>query len=227
MSELPFRYDPAHTALVVVDVQNDFCSPDGSLGIRGADTSAAVAMVPRLVTLIDAARAAGTPVIFIQTIHDETNDTQEWLGRIDAGPGTERPGITCRTGSWGGEFYGVVPEPTDHIVIKYRYSAFVGTNLNILLRTLGVRSVLFTGVATEICVESSLRDGLFNEYFVSLVPDCSASYSQAAHNASIDVVARQFGTIVTGTELAELWAGIPAADSAVDPAASAPELASA
>jgi ureidoacrylate peracid hydrolase len=206
MTNFPFRYDPAHTALIVVDVQNDFCSPDGSLAGVGNDVSAAVEMVPRLQGLIENARAVGMPVVFIQTIHDETNDSPQWLGRVDAGPGTERPGITCRTGSWGGEFYEVAPQPGDHVVIKYRYSAFIGTNLEILLRTLGVQSLLFTGVATEICVESSLRDGLFADYWVSLVEDCAASYSQAAHDASVSVVGTQFGTVTTSTELASIWA---------------------
>ena len=69
MNQIPFRYDPAHTALIVVDVQNDFCSPEGSLAKVGNDVSAAVTMVPRLQRLIDAARAAELPVIFIQTLH--------------------------------------------------------------------------------------------------------------------------------------------------------------
>jgi nicotinamidase-related amidase len=210
MSEIPFRYDPAHTALIVVDVQNDFCHPEGSLGKIGNDTSAAVEMVPRLVNLIDEARAAGVPVIFIQTIHDESNDSPQWLNRHGDGPGQQRAGITCRTGTWGGELYEVAPLPNENIVIKYRYSAFIGTNLDIVLTTLGIRSLLFTGVATEICVESSLRDGLFAEYFVSLVEDCAATYNREAHAASVRVVEKNFGTVVTSDQLAGLWQSVPA-----------------
>jgi nicotinamidase-related amidase len=205
VSETPFRYDPAHTALIIVDVQNDFCHPEGSLGKIGNDTSAAVDMVPRLVALIDAARAAEMPVIFIQTIHDETNDSPQWLSRHSSGPDETRAGITCRTGTWGGEFYGVAPLPEENVVLKYRYSAFIGTNLNIVLTTLGVKSLLFTGVATEVCVESSLRDGLFAEYYVSLVEDCAATYSKAAHDASVRVVGKSFGTVVTSEYLTGLW----------------------
>ncbi|MDQ1576471.1 MAG: ureidoacrylate peracid hydrolase [Microbacteriaceae bacterium] len=210
MSDIPFRYDPAHTALIVVDVQNDFCHPEGSLGKIGNDTSAAVEMVPRLVKLIDEARAAGVPVIFIQTIHDETNDSPQWLNRHGDGPGEKRSGITCRTGTWGGELYEVTPLPGENIVIKYRYSAFIGTNLNIVLTTLGIRSLLFTGVATEICVESSLRDGLFAEYYVSLVEDCAATYDRDAHAASVRVVESSFGTVVTSDQLAGIWQSVPA-----------------
>jgi nicotinamidase-related amidase len=206
MSKIPFRYDPAHTALIVVDVQNDFCHTEGSLAKVGNDTSAAVEMVPRLVKLIDEARAVGLPVIFIQTFHDETNDSPQWLDRHASVPGgNRRGGITCRTGSWGSEFYGVKPRPDENVVIKHRYSAFIGTNLNILLTTLGIKSLLFTGVATEVCVESSLRDGLFAEYYVSLVDDAAASYSQAAHDASVRVVGKQFGTVVKGEYLSTLW----------------------
>jgi len=207
MSDFPYRYDPAHTALIIVDVQNDFCSPQGSLAtLAGSDVSAAVEMVPRLVGLIDAARRAGMPVIFIQTIHDETNDTPQWLGRHSGEPdGDVRAGITCRTGSWGAEFYDVAPLPGEIVVNKYRYSAFAGTNLQIVLKTLGVESLLFTGVATEVCVESSLRDGLFAEYYVSLVEDCAASYSVEAHDASVRGVARNFGTVVTSEYLASIW----------------------
>jgi ureidoacrylate peracid hydrolase len=205
MTEIPFRYDPARAALIVVDVQNDFCSPDGSLAGVGNDVSAAVDMVPRLVKLIDDARAASMPVIFIQTFHDETNDSPQWLNRRSE-DGANRTGITCRTGSWGAEFYAVEPLPGDIVVNKYRYSAFAGTNLQIVLKTLGVESLLFTGVATEVCVESSLRDGLFAEYYVSLVEDCAATYSREAHDASVRVVGSNFGTVVTGEYLAGLWA---------------------
>ena len=212
MTDYPFRYDPAHAALIVVDVQNDFCSPRGSLAtLTGADVSAAVDMVPRLVGLIDAARSVGLPVVFIQTIHDETNDTPQWLNRHVGEPdGSKRGGITCRTGTWGAEFYGIAPLPGEIVVQKYRYSAFAGTNLDIVLKTLGARSLLFTGVATEVCVESSLRDGLFAEYYVSLVEDCAATYSAEAHAASVRGVAKNFGTVVTSAELAATWAAAPA-----------------
>lgn len=206
MTEVAFRYDPAHTALIVVDVQNDFCAPGGALASTGEDVSPAVDMVPRLARLIAAARSAGVPVIFVQTTHDETTDTRAWLDRLHAQPGGQRTGIICRTGTWGGEFYGVAPEPGEIVVTKHRYSAFVGTNLDIVLRSLGIRSLMFTGVATEVCVETSLRDGLSAEYYVSLVSDCAASYSAEAHDASVSGVARSFGTVITGDELATRWA---------------------
>jgi len=96
-----------------------------------------------------------------RTTHDESNDSVVWLNRHAAGPGEVTTQGTCRTGSWGAEFYEVAAEPGETVITKHRYSAFVGTSLDLTLRTIGVESLLFTGVATDVCVESSLRDGLF------------------------------------------------------------------
>jgi nicotinamidase-related amidase len=207
---MPFRYDPSHAALVVIDVQNDFCDPDGAVAGRGADVTAVGLMVPRLAALIEAARAASVPVIFVRTTHDETDDTEAWLARYSQEPEQAPPGVICRTGSWGAEFYGVAPEPGEIVITKHRYSAFVGTSLDMTLRTLGVRSLLFTGVATEVCVESSLRDGLSAEYLVSLVADCAATYSTQAQDASVDVVSHSFGVVTSSAELATTWRGVAA-----------------
>ena len=205
MPEVPFRYDPSHTALVIIDVQNDFCSPAGSLAGLGFDVSAAQRIVPRLLELVTVARRIGLPVFFVRTLHDGTTDSPEWLGRVGDGPGTERTGLTCRTDTWGSEFFEIKPGPGEPVVTKNRFSAFVGTNLDLILRTRGIRSLLFTGVTTETCVESTLRDGLFRDYYVSLVEDCAASYDKDAHTASVNIVANNFGTVVLSGQLLNFW----------------------
>ena len=209
MSSVPFRYDPARCALIVIDMQNDFCSPDGSLAQRGFDVTVPVAMAPRLDRLIASARTAGVRVIFVRTLHDETTDTPQWLGRIGEGPDAARTGITCRTGTPGAGYYAVPPQDGDVVITKNRFSAFVGTNLDLTLRSLGIDSLLFTGVATEVCVESSLRSALFHEYWVSLVEDCAATYSRTAHDASVSVVAQNFGTVITAEKLESFWTALP------------------
>jgi ureidoacrylate peracid hydrolase len=204
------RIAPGTTALVVVDVQNDFCDPDGACGQRGSDTSAAVAMVPRLVQLIDEARAAGVLVVFIQTTHDETTDSPAWLARRgDVEAGAPVPVSTCRTGTWGAEFYVVEPTAADRVVIKHRYSAFAGTSLDLVLRTAGVGSILVTGVATNICVESTLRDGLFLDYHVTLVEDCSAAYDERHHDMTVETVEKFFGVVASADEIAAAWSRSP------------------
>lgn len=210
MDSIPFRYDPQRCALVVIDMQNDFCSPDGALARCGFDVTAAVAMAPRLAGLIASARAAGVQIVFVRTLHDETTDTPQWLGRVGDGPDAARTGLTCRPDTAGAEFYGVAPQDADAVVVKHRFSAFVGTDLDDVLRSRNIESLLFTGVATEVCVESSLRSALFHEYWVSLVEDCAATYSPAAHDASVAVVAQNFGTVVTAEKLRALWSAAPA-----------------
>lgn len=205
MPEVPFRYDPIHTALIVIDVQNDFCSQAGSLARQGFDVTAAQEIIPRLRELVIVSRRVGLAVFFVRTLHDQSTDSPQWLGRVGDGPGTERTGLTCRTGTWGSDFFEIQPEPGEPVVIKNRFSAFVGTNLDLLLRTRGIRSLLFSGVTTETCVESTLRDGLFREYYVSLIEDCAASYNQEAHAASANIVANNFGTVIRSSELLQFW----------------------
>jgi ureidoacrylate peracid hydrolase len=202
--DISFRYDPKRAALIVIDVQNDFCDPAGALGSVGVDLAAVQAMVPRLISLIEAARAASMPVIFVKTNHDETTDSEVWLGHHDANRAFDPRGAVCRPHTWGSEFYRIDPGG-DRVVVKSRYSAFVGTTLDVQLRTLGVESLLFTGVTTETCVESSVREGLFHEYHVSLVEDCCASYDLATHDASVRVIGQHFGTVIGSAELAGRW----------------------
>jgi ureidoacrylate peracid hydrolase len=202
--DVSFRYDPKRAALIVIDVQNDFCDAAGALGVVGVDVSAVQAMVPRLLSLIEAARAVSMPVVFVKTNHDESTDSEVWLGHHDANRAFDPRGAVCRPDTWGSEFYRVEPR-ADRVIVKSRYSAFVGTTLDLQLRTLGVESLLFTGVTTETCVESSVREGLFHEYHVSLVEDCCASYERATHEASVRVIGQHFGTVIGSAELGDSW----------------------
>ncbi|NCT91265.1 cysteine hydrolase [Cellulomonas sp. APG4] len=208
-TSVPSRFAPGRAAVVVVDVQNDFCDPAGACGQRGSDTTAAVAMVPRLERFLDEARAAGVLVVFIQTTHDETTDSPAWLGRRgDPVPGASGPVQTCRTGSWGAEFYRVAPQEGEPVVVKHRYSAFAGTDLEVVLRTAGVDSLLLTGVSTNVCVESTLRDGLFAEFHVTLVEDCAASYEEAAHAMTVQNVEKYFGLVARSDEIGAGWSAL-------------------
>ncbi|GAA3752504.1 pyrimidine utilization protein B [Microbacterium kribbense] len=206
MPETPFRYDPSHAALVVIDVQNDFCHAQGAVARLGSDVTAVEQMVPRLVALIETARTTSVPVIFVRTTHDSTDDSVAWLSRNAQEPDDAPEGVICRTGSWGAEFYSIAPQPGEIVVTKHRYSAFAGTSLDLTLRTLGVRSLIFTGVATEVCVESSLRDGLSADYLVSLVADGAATYGADAQAATVGAVSRSFGTVTSCSELTAVWA---------------------
>ena len=198
------RFMPEKTALIVVDVQNDFCHPEGVSAQKGHDVSAAVEMTPRLRILLERARSTGMKIVFIQTTHDLSVDSVVWNTRAgDVDPAPYQP--NCATGSWGAEFYEVGPETGDTVVIKHRYSAFAGTDLDVVLKTAGVESLLFTGVATNVCVESTLRDGLFLDYNVTLIEDCCAAYSPDLHEGTVKNVQGTFGAVITSALLAAMW----------------------
>jgi ureidoacrylate peracid hydrolase len=198
---IPELLDPTKAAILVVDVQNDFCHPAGSAGKAGSDTSAAMAMIPRLQGLLDAAREVGTKVIFIQTIHTEETDSEAWIGRHDV------PRLICRKGTWGAEFTSVAPEAGEPVVVKHRYSAFINTRLDSVLRTLKVETIIATGVATNVCVESTARHGFMLDYHLVFVGDCSAAYNQALHEGSLENMRRNFGTVLNHHEIIAHWLG--------------------
>ena len=168
LRSLKERCDPRLAALLVVDVQNDFVSPEGSAGKRGEDVSGALAMMPNLLALIEAARRVALTIVYIRTTHSEWTDTPSWIYRSSQKSGLS----TCREGTWGADFYeGISPQASERVVIKHRYSAFINTDLNTVLKARGIQSVLVCGVATNVCVETSARDAYMFDYYVTVIDD--------------------------------------------------------
>jgi ureidoacrylate peracid hydrolase len=185
-----------------VDVQNDFCDRNGVFGKAGNDLSMVDAMLPRLSTLIESARAAGVTVIFIQAIYDPEFLFPAWHER-NARLGFETP--RCIDGSWGADYYQVAPQAGDIVIRKHRYSAFVDTELDAVLRSRRIETVVTTGVATNICVESTARDAFMKGYYVVLPQDAAAAYSEQQHKASLASIAIGFGVVTQVSDLLTEW----------------------
>lgn len=200
MTELAEKIHPKHTVLLVVDMQNDYCHPEGALARHSSGISSIEVMVPRLIALIEAARQAGTKIIFVQTTHDEWTDSpaRNALQRF-------KSMYICRTGSWGAEFYGVSPQPDDHIVTKHRYSAFVNTSLNLTLRSMGVQTLVVTGVTTHVCVDCTVRDGFQRDYFIVVPADCTATFNPQLQEATLANMERYYGDVTASDEIAQVW----------------------
>ena len=199
------RIDPASTALVVVDVQNDFALPQGVCGQVGDDISPVVPMIAKLKTLIDAARDARMLIVFVRTIYDEP-----FLSPALAEQYLRRgyPNSICLTGSRGAEFYdgiGPLNEPNEILVTKHRYSAFWGSSVDLVLRTNGIRTLVLTGIATEVCVKSTARDAFFRDYQVVVPEDCVGSYSEERQRAAMIVIARSFGVVTSSADIIPVW----------------------
>jgi ureidoacrylate peracid hydrolase len=193
-------------ALLVVDVQNDFCHPDGLFGRRGFDLSAVHRAIDRLERVLPRAREVGVPIVFIQLIHDAVTNSDAWRGR------NEHPQAdACVVGTWGAELYRLKPTSSDAIVAKRRYSPFVGTDLEYVLRAARRRSLLVTGVATNICVEQTLRDGFMRDYHVALIEDCAGAYSSKSHSSTIENVKSFLGRVVDAETVLNCWQQQPLA----------------
>jgi ureidoacrylate peracid hydrolase len=200
MKTLPELIAPAKTAVIVVDVQNDFCAAEGALGKAGAPTAAAMEMIPNLQRLLAGARAAGAPVIFIQTIHEAATDSSAWTWRMAGSVGN-----CCRKNTWGAEFTDVGPVGDEPVVIKHRYSAFINTRLESVLRTLKVENLIMTGVSTNVCVESTARQGYMLDYNIVFLSDCTAAYSQEEHEGALYNMRSHFGVVATADDVIKLW----------------------
>jgi ureidoacrylate peracid hydrolase len=210
-TELSELVDPAHTALVVVDMQRDFCVPGWAFDKLGVDISMYPPMVPRLARLIEGARAARVPVVYIQmtVLPNRASESPAQIRfnlRLHlASHGEGEPLQYTLDGSEGQAILDeLAPVEGDLVVKKYRSSGFWGTNLDLLLRSNGVQSVVITGCTTEGCVESTARDALFNDYYVVVAEDCVASDDREQHDASMLLMRHRFD-IASTDEILGVW----------------------
>ena len=106
---------------------------------------------------------------------------------------------------WNGDFYRLRPLPNEAIVSKHRYGAFESTDLDVVLRAKGIRCVVMTGVATNVCVETTARQAFMRDYYVVFTNDCTATYTQADHDATLRNIDHYFGQVVSGEEVIACW----------------------
>jgi ureidoacrylate peracid hydrolase len=221
LTTLREKVEPARAALIVIDVQNDFCAVGGMMSNEGFDVSEAQKAAARLPRLLTTARSAGALVVFVRNIYSTDAEfssmnrnkpaniylSDAWLeqaARKRKGSYTRRP--VCTAGSWEGDFYGDVrPLPGEPIVTKHRYSAFYNTDLDSILRSNGIRTIVLTGVATNVCVETTAREGFVRDYYIVLVSDGTATYAAEDHQATLRNVDRFFGEVATIADIVGLW----------------------
>ncbi|MGD9987266.1 cysteine hydrolase family protein [Pseudonocardia sp.] len=179
------------TALVVIDVQNDYCHPDGvfaGAGLRVADLDG---LVERITALVAAARAGGRPVVWVRMEWDD--DAQVGL-LAERSPFLAATGL--RSGTWGAELVaGLEPRPGDTVVRKRRFSAFHDTTLDEVLAGLGATTIVVAGVRTDFCVESTVRDAFFRDLRVVVASDAVAGYVDDLHSNSLRLMGTVFAEV--------------------------------
>ncbi|ARJ44127.1 pyrimidine utilization protein B [Pantoea alhagi] len=176
-------FPPAQTALIVVDMQNAYATPGGYLDLAGFDVSATQPVIENIAVAVQAARAAGIQIIWFQNGWDP-----QYVEAGDAGSPNyhksnalktmrKQPQLQGKLLAKGGWDYALVdrlqPQPGDIVLPKPRYSGFYHTPLDGMLRSRNIRHLVFTGIATNVCVESTLRDGFFLEYFGIVLEDAT------------------------------------------------------
>lgn len=198
---------PGRTALLVVDVQNDFAHADGVMGRFGVDLSSVDAAVDRTQELLAAAHAAGVQVFLVRLQTTAARDSRAAnLRRARMGRSVPEELRVCREGRWGADFYRIAPAPGDIEVAKWRYSSFGGTGLDMQLRALQLDTLVVCGLTTECCVETTVRDAFALDFHVFVVADASTAYDRAMHEMSIRSMVQNFAIRLESPAIVAAWA---------------------
>jgi nicotinamidase-related amidase len=224
LRSLEQRVAPAHTALVLIDVQNDFVSAGGATGRREPMplVDAAAARIP---VLLDSARAAGCTVVHVQAEYGQhvrgvgspyrfpsskTREGAVWsLSATEIDEDQQFPPTeveVCLPRSWGSELIAEVrPLPGELRVTKHRFSAFIDTPLEVMLRSRGIRTVIFAGVTTNCCIESSVRDASMLDFHVVVAEDAVGTKNSvmALHDASLEQMRTYFALVEPVARIAQ------------------------
>ena len=180
---LTLEFKKEKSVLLIIDMQNAFVSSKGSLGTMGLDTSRVVKAIEPIKNLAEEFRKAGRPVIYIQHTHRPDGLDYGLISKVF--PPLDGIGH-CIDGTWDQEIIEELkPQDNDIIVKKHRFSAFYGTQLENVLHSLDAETLVVTGISTNICVESTVRDAFYRDYNVFVPADATGAFTEAEENASI------------------------------------------
>ena len=179
----PILIDAASTAVVVIDMQNAYASPGGYVDLAGFDIAGAAGVIGRVSQVLTTAREAGIQLVYLQNGWDAdyveagTPGSPNWHKSNALKTMRKRPELAGKLLARGGWDYDLVdaraPQPGDIRIHKTLYSAFFNSQLDSMLRARGIRTLIFVGIASNVCVESTLRDAFHLEYFAVMLSDAT------------------------------------------------------
>jgi ureidoacrylate peracid hydrolase len=213
--QLGKRY--VNLALVVVDMQNGFVSPEGSYGKLGMNISHYRSIIPKIRELIDFCRKVGIPIFYTEAVREASGiDLLTHVHILLPKSREETHNVPiCIRGTWDGNTIDELkPTDEDHLIIKRRDGAFQDTELRMWLQSLGVNTLIFCGVDTSICVETSLREAFNLGYDVMLISDATASGDQQHYKTTLERVGNYYGIALNFDRFKKMIDGMRRIDAA-------------
>ncbi len=202
VTRLSDQIDPRHTALLMVDMQNDFASDEGIFVKDWGKTNRWIkAVIPQCHRLLAVAREADLAVIHLRVINDVLRNPVSWHNFWG-------PPSCVLEGTWGAEFVDELQPSEDEVVItKYTYDGFVGTQLDSILKKIGVKTLVFAGADSDVCVRDTAAHGFALGYTPVLAGDAAAADNEIAHAGVLQSFAEHYGKVVSSREIAAVWRG--------------------
>ena len=208
LAELPL--DPRTTALLAVDLQNDFCKPGGFFDAAGHDVSTCEAGIEPTARVVEAARSLGLPVVWTKSVNPSPPPYRLPPLRFRAPRESDgfRDGVggsDCFVpGTWGNAIVDeLVPEPDELVIEKPRYDGFYATGLEDELRCRGVDTVAIGGVTTNCCVDTTARSAFIRGFEVIVLADCVAAFGNEwdLHEAALKNLALLFAVVASAEDV--------------------------
>jgi ureidoacrylate peracid hydrolase len=184
------------TALLVVDMQNDLCHPDGFYGGRGRPVERLYAVHGAIAVLLEEARRDGLPIVYTKEIFNER--LPDLISRHALKPDVIGDVRGLRPGSWGAAIIDeLAPRDEDFIIEKPDYSAFYETQLTTLLKRLQIRTLIITGILTHACLLHTVFDAFVRDFDVIVVSDTVASYEEELSAAALSIIDALLGPVIS------------------------------
>ncbi len=195
--------NPQHTALVIVDAQNDFVHGRGKTGpAPGRALNANQIMVAQLGKFIKACRRVGVPTFWIVTHHGRDIDLPAYKARMARRGG----GPNCLEGTPGAQLVrGMRPQEGERIFVKHGYDGFTGNDLDICLQNRGITTLIMSGNATDICVDATMKHGFHLGYYIVVGSDITSTLTAGVQDIYLKSFQEQYGLVASSKEIAKIW----------------------
>ncbi len=202
VTEVSDQIDPSHTALLMVDMQNDFIDDEGIFVKEWGKTNELIKpIIPQCRSLLAAARAADVATIHVRVINDLLRNPVSWHNFWG-------PPSCVIEGTWGAEFIDELKPGEDEVVItKYTYDGFIGTQLDSILKKLGIKTLVLAGVDSDVCVRDTAAHGFALGYTTVFAADAMAADNETAHAGVLQSFGEHYGNVVSTKNITDIWQG--------------------